>query len=102
MDLVALGVIGNDVAPEILNRIEIDIKYGGYIDRQKREASQFKKMQNVTIPVDLDYDSVHGLSRELTERLKEVRPETLGQASRVPGITPAAMTALMVGLRARS
>jgi tRNA uridine 5-carboxymethylaminomethyl modification enzyme len=99
-DLVELGLLPRDLDPEIARRIEIDIKYEGYIRRQESEASRFKRMEQVPIPDDLDYDGVHGLSAELRERLKSVRPESLGRASRIPGITPAAISALMIGLRA--
>lgn len=98
-DLITLGVIESGVHPWVAARLEIELKYQGYIERQKREVSQFRRMETAPIPRDLDYDQVHGLSRELRERLKTVRPTSLGQASRIPGITPAAVTALMVGMR---
>jgi tRNA uridine 5-carboxymethylaminomethyl modification enzyme len=87
--------------PEIARRVEIELKYEGYIGRQEREASQFKKMERVLIPDDLDYHAIQGLSRELRERLSIVRPLSLGQVSRLPGITPAAISALMVSLGSR-
>jgi tRNA uridine 5-carboxymethylaminomethyl modification enzyme len=99
-DLVSLGLLDPGMDPEIARRIEIDLKYEGYIERQKREAGQFKKMEKVAIPQDVDYDRVPGLSRELRESLKTIRPASLGQVSRIPGITPAALAALMVCLRA--
>jgi tRNA uridine 5-carboxymethylaminomethyl modification enzyme len=99
-DLVSLGLLDSNPDADLLRRIEIDLKYEGYIERQKREANQFKKMEKMLIPENTDYDKIDGLSRELRERLKAVRPSSMGQVSRIPGITPAALTALMVGLRA--
>jgi len=98
-DLQLLGILDPDLDAEVVRQIEIRTKYEGYIDRQNREASQFRKMERVSIPDDLDYDQVPGLSRELRERLKSIKPGSLGQVARVPGITPAAMTALMVRIR---
>jgi tRNA uridine 5-carboxymethylaminomethyl modification enzyme len=101
-DLAELGMLPNDLDPEIARRLETEIKYEGYIERQRREAHRFKQMEQVRIPDDLDYDAVHGLSAELRERLKAVRPASLGQVSRIPGITPAAVSALMISLRSKT
>lgn len=98
-DLIQLGIIDSQIHPWVARRLEIELKYHGYIQRQKREVNQFQRMEAAPIPDTLDYDQVPGLSRELRERLKAVRPTSLGQASRVPGITPAAVSALMVGMR---
>ncbi|MGO9567999.1 MAG: tRNA uridine-5-carboxymethylaminomethyl(34) synthesis enzyme MnmG [Desulfomonilaceae bacterium] len=100
-DLVFLGIIAPDMDPHVVRQIEIQLKYEGYIDRQRREANQTRRMEKVLIPEDLDYDDVEGLSRELRESLKSVRPRSLGQVSRMPGITPAAMSALMVRIKPR-
>jgi len=100
-DLVCLGIIAPDMDPYVVRQIEIQLKYEGYIDRQRREANQFQRMEKVLIPEDLDYDNVEGLSRELRESLKSVKPRSLGQVSRLPGITPAAMSALMVRIKPR-
>jgi len=98
-DLIALGILDAGLDLELRRRIEIELKYEGYIERQRREANQFKKMEKVPIPDAIDYESIDGLSRELRERLKTIRPNSMGQVSRIPGITPAALTALMVGLK---
>jgi len=98
-DLVQLGILAADVPPPVRDGLAIRLKYEGYIDRQKREASQFQRMEKILIPEDLDYLSVQGLSRELRERLNSIKPRSLGQVSRVPGVTPAALSALMVRLR---
>jgi len=98
-DLVILGLLSSDLDPDLIRQMEIRLKYDGYIERQKREANQFQKMEQVLLSEDLDYEKIPGLSRELTERLKTIKPQSLGHASRVPGMTPSALTALMVRLR---
>lgn len=100
-DLIALGIVDGDLDAAGAAKLEIELKYQGYIDRQKREAVQFRKLENVRIPPDLDYEGVDGLSRELREKLKAMGPRSLGQAARVSGITPAALSALMVRLRTK-
>jgi tRNA uridine 5-carboxymethylaminomethyl modification enzyme len=99
-DLIRLGLL-DGVDPDVAKQLEIQIKYEGYIDRQQREAAQFRRMEKVLIPEDMNYDSVPGLSRELKEKLTAIRPRSLGQVSRVSGITPAALSALMVRIKAR-
>ena len=83
-----------------LRQVEIEIKYEGYIQRQLKEAEKLKNMEKIRIPEDFDFRRVHGLSNELKEKLAAIRPASIGQASRIEGITPAALTALMVTLRA--
>ncbi len=92
--------LSEEIDDEIAVKLEIELKYEGYIERQKREAAQFKKLEKTLIPEEIDYHSIAGLSRELTERLSKLRPRSLGQASRISGITPAAITAIMVGIKA--
>ncbi len=99
-DLAKLGIWRNvSVDEKLQSQIEIELKYEGYISRQKREAQQLAKMDKVVIPETFDYGSVPGLSRELKERLSLIRPNSIGQVSRVSGVTPAALTAIMVILR---
>ncbi len=98
-DLQAFG-LDEDVENDLAFKLEVELKYEGYIERQRREAAQFQKLEKTMIPDGLDYAAIAGLSRELTERLSRLRPKSLGQASRVSGVTPAAITALMVGIRA--
>jgi len=100
-DLLHLGLLDENLDPDIAKQIEIQVKYEGYIDRQKREADQFRRMEKVLIPDGLDYDAVPGLSRELREKLGQIRPRSLGQVSRISGVTPAALSALMVRIKAR-
>lgn len=100
-DLMNLGILPPVIDPRVAKQIEIQIKYQGYIERQNREAAQFRRMEKVLVPEDMDYEAIPGLSRELQEKLKSLRPRSLGQLSRVPGITPAALTALMVRIKRR-
>jgi tRNA uridine 5-carboxymethylaminomethyl modification enzyme len=86
------------LAHEIKKQVEIQIKYDGYIVRQMEMAERLKKIERKRIPEDFNYASVNGLSREVLGKLQEVRPEYLGQASRIPGITPAAISLLMVAI----
>ncbi len=85
--------------PAVLRRIEIELKYAGYIARERRALRDAAALDRVRIPGSLDYKSVNGLSREVTEKLIRFQPETLGQASRISGITPAAIQILHVHLR---
>lgn len=80
-------------------RVEVEIKFSGYLRRQQEEIDKVKKMEKTLIPEQFDYESIEGLGVEVTERLKTVRPSTLGQASRISGITPAALSLLAVHLR---
>jgi tRNA uridine 5-carboxymethylaminomethyl modification enzyme len=81
--------------------VEIQVKYEGYIARQKAVVGKMARLETMAIPEDMDYSSLHSLSREVRDRLEDVRPLNLGQASRIPGITPAAVSALMVYIKAR-
>ena len=89
------------VAQEV-EQIEISAKYQGYIDRQSEEVSRQAEQENTPLPEDLDFASVRGLSIEVQQRLRQSRPQTLGQASRVQGVTPAAITMLMIHLKKKS
>jgi tRNA uridine 5-carboxymethylaminomethyl modification enzyme len=82
-----------------LSQIQISVKYDGYIKRQKDQVAKFKKNEMVKIPVDFDYTKINSLSAEVVEKLCRIKPQTLGQASRIPGVTPAAITILSVLLR---
>jgi tRNA uridine 5-carboxymethylaminomethyl modification enzyme len=86
--------------PRVARQAEIEIKYEGYIQRQLSEIARFKHLEQIRLPEHFDYALVHGLSNELKEKLARVRPASLGQASRISGITPAAISVLMVALRA--
>jgi len=82
-------------------QVEIQLKYSGYIERQKTEIEQMRRQENTRLPEDFDYDQVSGLSNELKLKLKQQRPETLAQASRIQGMTPAAISLLLVYLKKR-
>lgn len=90
---------GSDVSQLVGEQIEIGVKYAGYIDRQQDDVAQLKKLEDSLLPIDFDYDGVSGLSREITQKLKDVRPASLAQAGRIPGVTPAAVHLLMVTLK---
>ncbi len=82
-----------------IEQIEIEAKYAGYIERQKQDIEKLRRAEKMTIPVDLDLDNIPGLSNEIVQKLKDHQPETLGMASRISGITPAAISILMVYIK---
>ena len=88
------------ISPKVARQVEIEIKYEGYIKRQEREIEKFKNLERMAIPAGFEFQAVHGLSNELKEKLAAVRPASLGQASRMDGITPAALSVLMIALKA--
>ena len=85
--------------PQVAEQVEIQFKYAGYIDRQRDEIEQMRRQENTKLPASFDYDQISGLSNELTLKLKEVRPDTIAQASRIQGMTPAAISLLLVYLK---
>jgi len=85
-----------DIDSDIAYQVEVEVKYRGYTDRQLELVARTRKLDDRRIPRDLDYAGVSGLSREVVERFLKVRPSTLGQALRIPGVTPASITALLV------
>jgi len=87
---------------QLQQQLEVQAKYTGYIDRQQDEIERQRRHEQTRLPDDIDFAQVRGLSTEVRQRLKEVRPATLGQASRVPGVTPAAISLLLVHLKRRS
>lgn len=86
------------LSDEIKRQVQIQVKYEGYINQQMQMAERLKKIEGKKIPPDFVYTSVNGLSREVLSKLQEVKPANLGQASRIPGITPAAISLLMVAI----
>src|SRR5574344_1802537 len=99
MSIEALGPrLPNDQAAE---QVEIQIKYAGYIDRQQDEIEKQLRHENTLLPVELDYAEVSDRSHEVRIKLSSVRPETIGQASRISGVTPAAISILLVHLKKR-
>lgn len=98
-ELGELGFAARDLASDVKEQIEIQIKYEGYIQRDLELLEGMRKHEGLRIPLDLDYGAVAGLSNEIKGKLSEVRPETVGQASRMQGVTPAAVANLMIFLR---
>jgi tRNA uridine 5-carboxymethylaminomethyl modification enzyme len=98
-DLAILDPGRPSLPSDVKEEVEIQIKYDGYIDRQLKEVERFKALEREKIPQDLDFNTIHGLSNEVKEKLTQVKPLSVGQASRIPGITPAALAALMVFLK---
>jgi tRNA uridine 5-carboxymethylaminomethyl modification enzyme len=85
----------NTLEPAIAEQILIDAKYAGYLDRQEADISAFRKDENLALPADFDYGALPAISTEIRNKLKAAKPVTLGAASRIPGVTPAALTALL-------
>jgi tRNA uridine 5-carboxymethylaminomethyl modification enzyme len=97
-----LPALGYDpIDPDLSERLETAIKYEGYLDRQAEEARRFRDLEETPLPATLDYAQIPGLSREATEKLGKLRPRSIGQASRIPGITPAAVSILLVMARSK-
>ena len=88
-----------EMSSEVRNELETEVKYAGYIRRQHEQVERFRRLEDLAIPVDFDYDSVGSLSAEVREKLMKVAPRTLGQAGRIPGVTPAAIAILSVILK---
>ena len=88
-----------DLPPEVAREAEISLKYAGYIDRQLRQVEEMKRLEGYPLPADLDYMGIHGLRMEARQKLQEIRPASLGQASRVSGVSPADVAVLMVYLK---
>lgn len=93
---------GDNLAEDVKEQAEIQAKYSGYIERQKGEIERNKKQQNLSLPKDIDYSKIAGLSSELIQKLETTKPETIGQAGRISGMTPAAISLLLITLKKRS
>ena len=89
----------NELGAEVVEQVEIQVKYQGYIDRQNEEIEGRRDIETLNLPADIDYSKVKGLSAEVQQKLNQHRPETVGQASRISGVTPAAVALLMVHLK---
>ena len=100
LDLIA--VTGGGITDELVaEQLEIKTKYAGYLDRQLDDIAKMRASEAVKLPIDIDYTAISGLSKEIQQKLLAARPETLGQASRIPGVTQAAVSLLMVHLKKR-
>ena len=105
VDFQAISAIWPELAgvsPQIREQLEIDAQYAGYLDRQDADILAFRKDEGLTLPADLDYAVIHGLSTEMRQKLGRIRPATLGQAARIDGVTPAALTLVLAHVRAGS
>ncbi|WP_343351619.1 tRNA uridine-5-carboxymethylaminomethyl(34) synthesis enzyme MnmG [Pseudomonas sediminis] len=98
VELTEAPAVDNQVAEQV----EIKTKYAGYIDRQQEEIAKLRASEDTKLPEDLDYSSISGLSKEIQFKLGNTRPATLGQAGRIPGVTPAAISLLLIHLKKRS
>jgi tRNA uridine 5-carboxymethylaminomethyl modification enzyme len=102
-DLMALPQLGPGLDdPQVIEQLEVQAKYAGYIERQRGEIAKQRANEAVVIPEDIDYTMVRGLSSEVREKFQQHRPQTLGQAGRIPGVTPAAISLLLIHLKKRS
>lgn len=90
---------GADIPDNVAFEVEVDVKYEGYIKRQLKEVEKFKQLDRIKVREGFDYDAVPGLSKEIREKLKAIKPVNLGQASRISGVTPVAISLLMVKMR---
>jgi tRNA uridine 5-carboxymethylaminomethyl modification enzyme len=98
-DAVALD---DRVAAQVRTQVEVRARYAGYIERQQDEIERARSNEETALPADLDYGALAGLSHEVRQKLSESRPLTVGQAGRIPGVTPAAVSILLVHLKKRS
>ena len=89
----------NSAADQARKQVEVHLKYQGYIDRQSEEIARMKRQEDTKLPEDLDYETMQGLSNELKQKLIKARPENIGRASRIPGMTPAALSLILVYLK---
>lgn len=97
--IISLDPHLRDLGPEVREQVEIEIKYEGYIRRQLEQIERFRRLEEIPFPKDFDFASLVGLSTEVWEKLVRIRPVSLGQASRISGVTPAALSILMVNLK---
>lgn len=100
-DIAELDKDRKELAWDVIEQVNINIKYEGYIDRELRQVEHFKKLENKIIPENIDYDDIGSLRLEARQKLKALRPRSIGQASRISGVSPADITVLMVYLESR-
>jgi tRNA uridine 5-carboxymethylaminomethyl modification enzyme len=101
-DLFALAEIKMELSADFKQDVQLQVKYEGYISRQIEQVERFKKLEDVLLPDDIDYSAFDGLSNEVVEKLRFIRPRSLGQASRISGVTPAALSVLQVYLKKKN
>jgi len=99
-DLMKVDGFGPAVSDsQVAEQVEVQVRYAGYVDRQREEIERQRRHEATAIPADFDYASVTGLSAEVRQKLQKTRPETIGQAARISGVTPAAISLLLVFLK---
>lgn len=101
-DLIRFAPEIGKYSPHVATQLEVEVKYAGYLNRQTEMINRSKNMEGSRVPQDIDYAAIHGLSREVREKLDRIRPLSIGQAARIPGITPAAISLLSVYLKKHS
>ena len=85
-----------NLSKEVIEQIDIELKYDGYIKRQRSQVEHFKKLEKKRIPADINYEDIHNLRKEARQKLNDIRPENIGQASRISGVSPADISVLMI------
>ena len=98
-DLAPFAELDKELAPGVMREVQLQVKYQGYIDRQSDQVDRFRKLESVRLPEGIVYAGLAGLSNEVVEKLSKIQPLSLGQASRISGITPAAISVLQIHLR---
>ena len=86
----------NNLSDDVVEQAEIQIKYRGYIEREKYYAEKMHRLEEIAIPANFDYNAMHSLTIEARQKLSRIRPETIGQASRIPGVSPADINVLLI------
>ena len=100
-DIAKINPVQDPIRIDAAEQVEIQVKYEGYIQRQLQQVERFASLEQKSIPVDMDFDAIIGLGAEVRQKLKQVRPISLGQASRISGVTPAALSLIVVALEKR-
>jgi tRNA uridine 5-carboxymethylaminomethyl modification enzyme len=98
-NLEHIAELDKGLSQAVKREVQLQIKYKGYIDRQSEQVSRFRKLESIGLPENMPYKSLAGLSNEVIEKLTKIQPRSLGQASRISGITPAAISVLQIHLR---
>jgi tRNA uridine 5-carboxymethylaminomethyl modification enzyme len=99
-ELALFDDVSRETRPDVREQVEIQVKYHGYIERQREQIERARCLENTRLPAVLDYYAIKGLTTEVREKLNRFRPDTLGQASRIPGVTPAAISVVSIALKA--
>jgi tRNA uridine 5-carboxymethylaminomethyl modification enzyme len=98
-ELAMFDDVSRETRPDVREQVEIQVKYHGYIERQQEQIERARGLENSRLPAEFDFNSIKGLTTEVREKLNKFRPDTLGQASRIPGVTPAAISVVSIALK---